>query len=328
MGTLIKAILALLLLTAGVFLARTYWIDIVPIMDEILSTLRETRIRYVVLAVLVYILSVYLFAVRWQQVLSCIGYDLKAKSLVPIYFGAIFVTNITPGGNMIGGESFRILWANKRFGISYTDAFKSVFFERLVEAIPIALLLIYTLYSFSALEIKFSPLVDSLTLNSIHLFLFAFFTAGMAIWFNRTRFASPLKDVQQDWKQLKNSFIPVLLLSCGVWALDIIRLKLVALALNINLSLNLIVTVSIISFLLEALPLTPGGLGIVEGGLISLFLYLGLPLTSAGSFVILERFISYGVSSIIGFLYLFYYGGFKIWKKKNKKKRNVAIREG
>src|SRR5665811_737495 len=100
MGTLVKAIAALLLLTAGVFLVRTYWIDIAPILGEIFGTLRETRLRYVILAVSVYLLSVYLFAVRWRQVLSCVGYDLKATSLVPIYFGAVFVNNVTPGGNM------------------------------------------------------------------------------------------------------------------------------------------------------------------------------------------------------------------------------------
>ncbi|MCO5381684.1 MAG: lysylphosphatidylglycerol synthase domain-containing protein [Methanosarcina barkeri] len=84
---------------------------------------------------------------------------------------------------------------------------------------------------------------------------------------------------------MNKSFIPVLLLSCGVWTLDVLRLKLVALALNIDLSLNLIITVSILSFLLGALPLTSGGLGIIYGGLISVLLYFGLPLASAGSFV-------------------------------------------
>ncbi|MGA9188005.1 MAG: lysylphosphatidylglycerol synthase transmembrane domain-containing protein [Methanosarcina sp.] len=200
-----KVIAALLLLTAGVFLVRTYWIDIVPILEEILRTLRETRIRYVILAVSVYQLSVYLFAVRWQQVLSCVGYDLKATSLVPIYFGAVFVNNITPGGNMAGGESFRILWANKLFGINYTNAFKTIFFERLVEAIPVAFLLIYILYSFPSLEIKFLPLINNLTLKSTHLLLLSFLAAGMIIWFFRAKFASLFKIVQQNWKQLNKT---------------------------------------------------------------------------------------------------------------------------
>jgi hypothetical protein len=123
-GTLGKVILVLLLLLiSGLFLFRTYWIDIVPILEEILKTLRETRISYVILAISVYLLSVYLFAVSWRQVLFCIGYDLKATSLVPIYFGAILISNITPA-DPTGGEPVRILLANKRFGISYAYAFK------------------------------------------------------------------------------------------------------------------------------------------------------------------------------------------------------------
>lgn len=318
--TLIQIIVTLLLLSAGVFLVRSYWIEIIPVLEEILRALKETRIRYVVLAVLVYMLSVYLFSVRWQQVLYCIGYNLKATSLVPIYFGAVFINNITPGGNMAGGESFRILWANKLFGISYTNAFKTIFFERLVEAIPVLLFSIYILYSFPSLEIRFLPAIDRLTLRSIHLFFIVFLAVGIAIWFNRVKLNSLFQSVQKNWKQFKQAFIPVLLLSCGVWVLDIIRLKLVALALNIDLSLSLIVTVSIMSFLLGALPLTPGGLGIIEGGLISLLLYFGLSLASASSFVFLERVISYGISSIIGFLYLSYYGGFQIWQKSKEEK--------
>ncbi|WP_292390126.1 lysylphosphatidylglycerol synthase transmembrane domain-containing protein [Methanosarcina sp. UBA5] len=320
MGTLVKAIVVLLLLTAGVFLVRSYWINIAPILKEVLSTLRETRLRYVFLAISVYLLSVYLFSVRWQQVLSCIGYDLKATSLVPIYFGAVFINNVTPGGNMAGGESFRILWANKLFGISYTNAFKTIFFERLVEAIPVAFLSIYILDSFPSLEVRFLP--HSLTLRTIHLFFLVFLAAVILILVFRAKFVSLVKIVQQNWNQFKKSLIPVLLLSCGVWVLDVIRLKSVALALNIHLSLSLIITISILSFLLGALPLTPGGLGIIEGGLISLLLYFGLSLASASSFVLLERFISYGISSIIGFLYLSYYGGFKIWKKSKEEKLN------
>lgn len=66
--------------------------------------------------------------------------------------------------------------------------------------------------------------------------------------------------------QLHKSLIVVLLLSSGVWVLDVVRLKLIALALN----------------------------GIVEGGLISILLYFGLPLTSASSFVFITEGLRYG----------------------------------
>ncbi|MFZ2498948.1 lysylphosphatidylglycerol synthase transmembrane domain-containing protein [Methanosarcina sp.] len=301
------------MLILGGFLIHTYWTELVILLGESWRILRETRIRYFTLAFLVYILSVYLFAVRWQNVLSCMGYDLKAKSLVPVIFGGIFANNLTPASRT-GGEPLRIFWVKKQFGISYTNAFISILFERLVEAIPIVMILIYVLYSFPLLEIKFLPLRNSLTLNSTYLLILTFLAVGISIWGFRAKLNSLLKSVQKNWRQLKKSFIPALLLSSGVWVLDIIRLKLIALALNLPLSLHIIATVSILYLVLGSLPITPGGLGIVEGGLISILLYFGLPLASASSFVFLERFISFGLSSLIGFLYLFYYGGFKIWK--------------
>jgi uncharacterized protein (TIRG00374 family) len=318
LGALKGVIVVFILLVIGIFLLDIYWADILPVLQEILITIRETRLRYFFLAISAYILSVYFFAIRWQQVLSCIDYHVKAIHLLPIYFGAIFITNVTPGGNMTGGESFRVIWANKSFGISYTDAFKTILFERLVEAIPVALLLIYVLYSFPSLEIKFLPMIDSLTLSSTYLLLFVILATGFIIWAFREKFASLLKNVQQSWRQFKKSVIPVFFLSGGVWILDVIRFKMVALALSLDLPLNILIMVSIISFLLGILPLTPGGLGIVEGGLISLLLYFGLPLAPATSFVFLERIISYGISSLIGALCLFYYGGYKIWQNSGK----------
>jgi glycosyltransferase 2 family protein len=313
LGTLKTAIVIFLLLTAGVFLVWTFWTDIVTTLGESLRILSQTRIRYFVLAFLTYLLSVHLFAVRWQRVLNSIGYELKAADLVPVIFGGIFANNLTPASRA-GGEPLRIFWINKRFGINYTDGFISILFERLVEAIPISVLLIYVLYSFPSLDIKFLPTRDGLILNSTYLLLLGLFAAGLAIWIFRANISSTLYRVRNHWRQLHKSFTAVLLLSSGVWVLDVIRLKLIALALDLPLSLHLIATVSILYLVLGSFPITPGGLGIVEGGLISILLYFGLPLASASSFVFLERFISFGLSSVIGFFYLFYYGGFKIWK--------------
>lgn len=290
-----------------------YWTEIIIALKESLSLLSQTRIRYVFLGFLIYVLSVYLFAIRWQKVLFAMGYKLKATDLFPILFGAIFVNNLTPASRT-GGEPLRILWANKRYGISYTDGFISILFERVVEIIPIAMLLTYVLYMFPSLKITFLPKISALTLNSTYILLLTFLGAGIIILLFREHFASLLKNVQQNWKLLSSSFNATLLLSSAVWVLDIIRLKLIALALDLQMSWHIIAAVSVLYLFLGILPITPGGLGIVEGGLIYLLLYFGLPLASAGSFVFLERFISFGLSSLIGFLCLFYYGGFMIWK--------------
>lgn len=312
-GGLKKFASVLLFLTACLFLVHAYWAEIAYIFRESLRILSGTQIRYLFLAFLVYLLSVYLFAVRWQRILTCMEYKLKATSLVPIIFGGIFANNLTPASRT-GGEPLRIFWAKKQFRISYTNAVISILFERAIETIPITLLLIYVLYAFPWLDVKFPPLKNHLLIDTTILLLLAFLVAGIAVWRFKEKITPFLKEVQKNWRQLNKSFTSVLILSCAVWALDIVRLKLIALALNFPLSVYVIAAVSILYLLLGILPITPGGLGIVEGGLISLLLYFGLNLASASSFVFLERFISFGLSSLIGFLCLFYYGGFNIWK--------------
>ncbi len=313
LGTFKRNVILFLILILGVFLVHAYWTEIIALLGESWGILQEIRIRYFVMAFIVYLLSVYLFAARWQKVLSCMDYKLKATDLVPIIFGGIFANNLTPASRA-GGEPLRILWIKKQFEVSYTNAFISILFERMVEAVPILMISIYVLYSLPILEIKSLPLKNGLTLNSTYLLLLIVLVMGILTWFFREKLTSLLKRVHANWKKLKKSFIPVLLLSSGVWVLDIIRLKYIALALNLPLSLHTIATVSILYLILGSLPITPGGLGIVEGGLVSILLYFGLSLALASSFVFIERFISFGLSSLIGFVYLFYYGGFKIWK--------------
>lgn len=312
LGTL-KKVIAVLLLIIAIVLIRIHWAEIVPLLEESWKILSEVRITYFILAFSTYVLSVYLYSVRWQKVLASVGYNLTAKNIFPILFGTVLLNNLTPASRT-GGEGLRIVWVNKQFGVSYTDALITTLFERVVETVPIALLLIYVLYMFPSLEIKFSPLTKPLMSNSLFLLLLALIITGMVSWYFREKLIPLLKEVQQNSKKLNKSFVSTLLLSSAVWVLDIIRLKFVALALNLSLSLYILTAVSVLYLLIGLLPITPGGLGIVEGGLISLLLFFGLPLASAGSFVFLERLISYGLSSLIGFLFLFYYGGFKIWE--------------
>lgn len=308
-----KIFLTLLMFAVGGFLVHVYWTEILAVLKESLSMLSQTRISYVFLAFLAYVLSVYAYAMRWQKVLFSMGYDLKALDVFPIIFGAVFVNNMTPASRT-GGEPLRLLWSKKRFGISYTDGLISMLFERVVEVIPIAVLLIYVLYMFPSLEVTFLPKINALTLNSKYLLFLTLAVAVIAVLSFREYFASLFNKVHENWKRLSGSFVSTILLSSAVWVLDIIRLKLIALALDFHVSWFIIAAVSVTYFFLGILPITPGGLGIVEGGLISLLLYFGFTLASASSFVFLERFISFGLSSLIGFLCLFYYGGFMLWK--------------
>ncbi len=98
----------------------------------------------------------------------------------------------------------------------------------------------------------------------------------------------------------------VFALSAAGWFLEAGRLFYVVRALNLDLSLSLVLFVSITSALLSTVPLTPGGLGFVETGIVGL-LVLSLDRHDAISVAILDRSISY-LSVVIfgGLLFLVY----------------------
>ncbi len=88
------------------------------------------------------------------------------------------------------------------------------------------------------------------------------------------------------------------------WFLEVARLLFVVQALNIDLSLSLILFVALASALLSTVPITPGGLGFVEPGIVGI-LMLSLARHDAVSIALVDRSISY-VSVVVfgGLLFL------------------------
>ena len=90
-------------------------------------------------------------------------------------------------------------------------------------------------------------------------------------------------------------------LSLLVWATEIGRLAFVIHALDIGsiLPLAVIILVTLASSILTTIPLTPGGLGLVEPGVLGL-LVISLPKSEALSIVLLDRSKSYLSIIIVG----------------------------
>ncbi|MBI4336784.1 MAG: flippase-like domain-containing protein [Chloroflexi bacterium] len=76
------------------------------------------------------------------------------------------------------------------------------------------------------------------------------------------------------------------------WLFEVGRLFLVIQALGLSVPLPLVLFVGLVNAILTTVPFTPGGLGIVEPGIVGL-LVLALPRDSAISVAVLDRSISY-----------------------------------
>ncbi len=108
-------------------------------------------------------------------------------------------------------------------------------------------------------------------------------------------------------RSFRPGIIPLLImLTGGVWLLEGFRLYFVILSLGpegLNLPLSAIIFVALASSLLTAMPLTPAGLGIVEGtvtAVLSTFFLVDRNL--AGAVTILDRLINFWSIIVFGFI--------------------------
>ena len=88
-------------------------------------------------------------------------------------------------------------------------------------------------------------------------------------------------------------------LSVGAWLLEAGRLLLVVHALGLSVPLPLVLFVALTSALLTTVPVTPGGLGLVELG-VSGLLMLAVPKEAAVAAALVDRSISYLSIVLVG----------------------------
>lgn len=91
----------------------------------------------------------------------------------------------------------------------------------------------------------------------------------------------------------------VTLLSLLSWLAEVGRLYLVTEAVGVDISLGLIILVAVANALLTLIPLTPGGLGLVEPGIVGL-LMISLPREEALPVALLDRSISFLSLLLVG----------------------------
>jgi uncharacterized membrane protein YbhN (UPF0104 family) len=289
--------------------------SVVSMMDvtsyiSVIKSLDGRALEFLGIAVATYYISVFIYALRWKIVLSGMGRDIPLPELFKIILSSIFINNVTPMSRG-GGEILRVTWVSKKHKVPVALSTASILYERISEVIPV---LILTLLGASYFA---THIVAFVVLGAIAAVLLWFKWDSVVLLSTKLfRVSLTQEDLVRMLELKKKSALSLLTvgLSSAVWLLDITRLKLIAIAFGWNPPLAFLAIVSLANLLFGLMAFTPGGIGIVEGGLLGTLTYFGIPSTLALSVTLIERFISYVSSTVVGFMAMVASGGVEVWR--------------
>jgi uncharacterized protein (TIRG00374 family) len=272
------------------------------------AQIRHANLGLYAAAILVYYVSFVARGLRWRILLANAGEPRRATRLIPIILASFFVNCVVPAKM---GDVYRAYLGRIRERIPGSKAFGTVVSERLLDlCVLMVLLLASGAYVFhkrsSAALIPY--VVGGGLLSAVGIGIVALMRSGHgtrilrllpeAIFHRYESFRSGAVTSLRRW--------PLLIVLTGVvWSCESGRLGLViaALGLSAQVGPSQFVLVALVAALLTTVPFTPGGVGLVQGGVTaSLVVVAGLDNTRAFSVALLDGSISYGSLVVIGFI--------------------------
>jgi glycosyltransferase 2 family protein len=331
----------LIVIVAFVFLAQKAGIN--P--QQIWATIRTTNLIFLLAAFLMHYLSLPLRTLRWRIFLENVGFTKangvelpKFWRLTEIIYISWFLNAIVPAKL---GDLYRAYLVRQETGCSATRSFGTVLAERLLDLIILLLLFIAAVMISlhkklpHQLQLGLIIILALVFISLIGLFVLRLLCERIAKLVP-VRFLDQYNHFQEG---ILSSFrrIPTLtVLTVGVWVCESLRFFFVALALNLigGDLLHLVAAAFFVGLgeaLLNAIPLTGGGVGPIEAGMIGMIaLFNSSTLTThkslAAAAIVIDRTITLLSILVIGSIVFIFALGRSTRKQSNQNKPGVPDR--
>ena len=301
---------------------------------KIESALKNANPWYVVLAVLVQFFVYGLWTQRWSITIHSLKISIKKRHIFPMLMVGLAINNITPSARG-GGEPVRAYMLSKYTKAPMENAFATVIADRGLDTFPFVVLAILTLI-FSLVYLSLPEWVVLGLIISLIALVSAFLVilymsineaAGkrITLWGVRLvkrfskkdhfeierRAIEAMRGFQNSMRVMikdRRVLMYGLPLSFLIWFMEIIRVYIVFSSFGTPVPLGIIGAVFVIATLIGMIPLLPGGIGAVDGVMIILYSAAGVPPSISAAATIVERLISFWMTSFIGIGMLPYVG--------------------
>lgn len=266
-----------------------------------LATVLSCNPLFYILAFASYYLTFPLRALRWRVLLDNAGFRKERGVNLPSLWGLTQLMIINWFANSVlyarMGDAYRSYLLKENAGVSFPKTIGTVLAERVIDIIVVFLLLMLTMLGLLGGEgMVVAAAVLGAGIVMLALVAILILAVGRFGGITERWLPSKVKSVYSLFREgTLGSFerLPLLgFLSVVIWFLEAGRLFFVGHALGIPMGLSLVLFAALANALLTAIPFTPGGLGLVEAGVIGL-LTISLSREGALSIVLVDRTISF-----------------------------------
>ena len=302
--------------------------------DEVIKDLMLSNLWFVLLAVVLQFFAYFLYTLRWHIINKTADINMGIRKLLPMVLVSLAVNNITPSGRG-GGEPVRAYLLAKEGNYKFEDTFATVIADRALDTFPFVILSILTIigiiftFSLDMALIAFLVLcvagITALVILLIYICVNQSFGVKLTKWIiklvrrfyknytinTEKRIVEAVVSFQSRMNALmrdKDILYYALPLSFVIWIFEILRVYAVFLAFGARVSPILIGEVFIIASLVGMIPLLPGGLGAVDGMMILFYSSAGITASISAAATVVERLISFWMTTFLGLLVLPFYG--------------------
>jgi uncharacterized protein (TIRG00374 family) len=297
--TILSLIAAAVIVVVAVWRAPIDWSDA-------WSRIRHANVGLYLAALIVYQASFLVRSWRWKLLLRNAGEDRPTMPLVPILVVSFFVNCVVPAKM---GDVYRAYLARLRQRVPVARALGTIIAERLLDLVVLMGLLLIAgaiVFHDRAPAVLIPYVVAGVAVCAAGIAAILVMRAGRGQRLLRLlpeavfhRYESFRMGTVASFRHL-DVLIP---LTALVWGMESARLALVVLALGDGGSLGpaQLLLIALVAALLTTVPFLPGGLGLVEAGMVGVLVSVGgLGRNAALSIALLDRSISYGSVVAVG----------------------------
>ena len=301
---------------------------------EIISALKQANMNYVLLAIILQVITMILWNLRWSVILGGLNIAHKKITLFAMLVVGLAVNNLTPSGRG-GGEPVRAYLLSKNTNSSFKTTFATVMGDKLFDIFPFTILaiiaMIYLIFTIHLSIVMLATLIFAIILFVALLIFIVYIcineTFGVRVirWVFRQlnkvikrniepyeiKILNSLKGFQTSLLYLlknKQIFVSAIFISFIAWFLEIMRMYIVFMAFGVQVSIGMVAAVFLLSTLVGMIPTLPGGLGAIDGVMILVYSLSGIPPFISTAVTLVERLISFWMVSVLGLLTLPYFG--------------------